>query len=372
MAATGELIGKGTYGKVFVQDGKAVKTFLNQCDGIREYVVTKLMEKSSHIIKHYSTDFVTITMPLYDTSLGKWLRLGTDTHQYDEIIKMIMTGICYLHFNGIVHADLKPDNILLNTKKVSKKNASRGIKRGAITKLVIADLGISSVEKYAQVQNTAPLYQDPAKAYSFSHDIYSIGVIIAKMYARGSPEKSKVEESHPDYHKLSIERYLSYIKKAVTKVPAPYADLVKLMIYEPPETRPTIQDCMTTLGYSIPKMKRVHEPIIIGQCHYDFMAQMFWDADIQYKVKRCRLGEFCLRRYLQSSKRAQQRTSDRTTIENYTLAVIIILESLFRSDYMFNTNCDITEYTPYIRELLEDHQFLVGITTPTHMVTSTE
>lgn len=57
-------------------------------------------------------------------------------HKFDEcdaanIMKQILSGICYLHKHNIVHRDIKPENILLENKH-------------SLLNIKIVDFGLSS------------------------------------------------------------------------------------------------------------------------------------------------------------------------------------------------------------------------------------
>lgn len=84
----------------------------------------------------------------------------------------IISGIAFMHSNFVLHRDLKPDNILLNKRKIVK----------------ICDFGISKEMKkvYCQTYIGTPLYMAPELInekciYNFPADIWSIGCIAYEM-----------------------------------------------------------------------------------------------------------------------------------------------------------------------------------------------
>lgn len=89
----------------------------------------------------------------------------------------ILKGIAFCHLNKVLHRDLKPQNILINTNG----------------QLKLADFGLarSSAIPVSNVSNDVVTlwYRAPdvllgSRAYSTSIDIWSAGCIMAEMYAR--------------------------------------------------------------------------------------------------------------------------------------------------------------------------------------------
>lgn len=169
------IIGEGSYGKVTVRDGKAVKTFAKLSHLIQEYVALRYLNNCSYIVKSEGVNFGTLElyMELYDCSLRKWLEEQRENGSVNknlvmEIIRYILLGLVELHDRKLAHGDLKPGNILI------RKNPF---------KLVLGDCGFVSVDKYAKVDRTAAIYRDPVVNHHYSHDMYSFGICFLEMIA---------------------------------------------------------------------------------------------------------------------------------------------------------------------------------------------
>ncbi|CAB3410901.1 unnamed protein product [Caenorhabditis bovis] len=191
-------LGEGTLGTVYMAVGnnglnfavKVVKKkghflpqeadikFLKQLQHKRivEYMYTIEPENSNeiHILMEYMhmgslRDYIDIQGPLDDELLKCFT-------------KQIAEGLDFLHSNGIIHQDLKPENLLL---KCSSK----------LRMIKIADFGSSTFRSYQQKrgqQGRTPKYTAPEVTNSKvipgrRSDIWSFGVIVIEMMSKEFP-----------------------------------------------------------------------------------------------------------------------------------------------------------------------------------------
>ena len=87
-----------------------------------------------------------------------------------EIVKQILSAVAYMHSKGVVHRDLKVENILYHTK-------------GSDSKIMISDFGLSAMQDTDNMRSACGTlgYIAPEvlskKPYDKSIDVWSIGVI---------------------------------------------------------------------------------------------------------------------------------------------------------------------------------------------------
>jgi serine/threonine protein kinase len=160
-------LGSGSYGKVYLKDGKAVKTFEKLPHLIQEYTMLKYLEDCEYVLHSYGANFheKSVEMELYSMSLRDYIREYGKQNE-DHIIKQILYGLIELHDRGLTHGDIKPGNILVNTKDMNN------------VKCVIGDCGFVSLSKYSKVERTANRYRDISISSDEYHDMFSLAIIL--------------------------------------------------------------------------------------------------------------------------------------------------------------------------------------------------
>ena len=138
----------------------------------------------------------------------------------ENIWKDIVNAIKYLHSKGIMHRDLKPDNIFIDTNmqhayvgdfglaKYYENNDSR----------IMSDLYMGS-ELYL-----APESKSNTPVYTFESDIYSLGIIYIQLFSNCQ----------------SSMEFISIFKDGIDKFKVP--DTIKLMLSDEPSKRTLIND----------------------------------------------------------------------------------------------------------------------------------
>jgi mitogen-activated protein kinase kinase kinase len=206
----GQLIGKGTYGRVYLginaDTGEvlAVKQVEVNAriagqdkDRISEMVAAMDQEidtmqhlEHPHIVQYLGFERGELSISIYleyisGGSIGSCLRKHGKFEEsvVKSLTRQVLSGLAYLHDQGILHRDLKADNILLDLDGTCK----------------ISDFGISkktdniygndaSNSMQGSVFWMAPeVVQSQGQGYSAKVDIWSLGCVVLEMFAGRRP-----------------------------------------------------------------------------------------------------------------------------------------------------------------------------------------
>ena len=203
-----EMIGKGKFGVVNLgihkKTGKKVAIKIINKSSLKTEEDKELVKSEIDIMKlchhpnivklldHFeNSEFIYIVMEyLSGGTLNQYIKkhyFNFTESQTANIIKQIANGIKYLHNYGIIHRDLKTDNIMLT------KNNDNGI-------IKIMDFGLSKIvgpkegliEGYGTLSYVAPevLMREP---YNKEIDIWSLGIILYFMLCGHFPFQGNKE-----------------------------------------------------------------------------------------------------------------------------------------------------------------------------------
>ena len=206
----GQLIGKGTYGRVYLGMNATTGEFLavkqvevsakaagNDQDKMREMVAAldqeiDTMQHLDHvnIVQYLGCERKEMSISIFleyisGGSVGSCLRKHG---KFEEVVvssltRQTLAGLAYLHREGILHRDLKADNILLDLDGTCK----------------ISDFGISKKtdniygnDKTNNMQGSvfwmAPeVVRSQGQGYSAKVDIWSLGCVVLEMFAGRRP-----------------------------------------------------------------------------------------------------------------------------------------------------------------------------------------
>lgn len=223
-----ELLGKGGMGYVFraehVKLGREVALKLLRSDyAKRRDAVARFFQEARTVnrVRHRNivdvTDFVElddgttfIIMELLSgTSLGKWSRTGVDMPRALAVLVQICDGLAAAHQVGVVHRDLKPDNVII----VPTSDGAELVKLldFGVAKLLNRDDEDLGVQTAAGSVIGTPAYMSPEQAGGMvvdaRSDIYSLGAIMYELFS-----------GQPMFRGRSFGEY---VRKHLTEQPVP-------------------------------------------------------------------------------------------------------------------------------------------------------
>lgn len=164
------------------------------------------------------------------------------------VAREVAQGLAHAHENGIVHRDIKPDNIMLNLERVTK----------------ITDMGLAKKLKMAEdspdltqegmVLGT-PKYMSPEQILrpeSVDHrtDIYSLGATLYFMLTGRAPFESDVSAQ-------IIADLIKESPRYPKSLPRPVVRLLKTLLAKQPDRRPqNAQDAVRLIDMTLEELRR--------------------------------------------------------------------------------------------------------------------
>lgn len=214
-----EQVGKGFHSKVF----KAEEINIKRIIAIKEIEAKKLKRgfydeaillntsKNPNVVDmHYAGEsednkFIYLAMPLYER--GSLQNIINGEHTIKDLLiyaQGIFNGLSHIHSKGILHLDLKPDNIL-----ISNDNDA-----------LISDFGVSMnfdlETSIAEANSLYPFLTPPEvlinKIVSIQSDIYQLGILMFLLFNQISLDSIA---SKFDFSKENIRKTISQIRNLI-------------------------------------------------------------------------------------------------------------------------------------------------------------
>jgi eukaryotic-like serine/threonine-protein kinase len=152
----------------FAQDEQFVERFRREASsaaGLQHQNVVGVFDRGTYDGTHY------IAMEYVEgASLKDLIDRGLSVSEAVEIVRQVLAGARYAHAHGIVHRDMKPQNVLVDSEG-----------RARVTDFGIARAGASEITQTGSVLGTAQ-YLSPEQAQGLPvterSDLYSIGAML--------------------------------------------------------------------------------------------------------------------------------------------------------------------------------------------------
>ncbi|CAD5123848.1 DgyrCDS12154 [Dimorphilus gyrociliatus] len=243
----GRILGEGNFAKVrlgthvLTKERVAVKVISKSEASKKEYIKRNMrreavvLQKLNHpnIIRQFEVletdNHYYLVLELAEG--GEFIKYLTKRKRFDEeeaklYLKQIVSALSHMHKSGVIHRDLKLENLLLDSKG----------------KIKIIDFGLSNIYDQGQMLNTqcgSPAYVAPEvfikKPYGPSVDVWSLGIILYTFCVGSLPFSV--------YPSTDLKRLYSLIMKGPTipdYLSSDCCDLIRQLLDPNPSTRLTI------------------------------------------------------------------------------------------------------------------------------------
>ncbi|KAK1322551.1 Cyclin-dependent kinase B1-1 [Acorus calamus] len=202
-----EKVGEGTYGKVYKAQDKATgqlvalkKTRLEMDEegipptALREVSLLQMLSQSVYIVRLLCVEHIDkngkpllyLVFEYLDTDLKKFIdshRRGLNPRPLQpsviqSFLYQLCKGVAHCHSHGVLHRDLKPQNLLVDKEKGILKIADLGLGRAFTVPLK------SYTHEIVTLWYRAPEVLLGTTHYSTAVDMWSVGCIFAEMVRR--------------------------------------------------------------------------------------------------------------------------------------------------------------------------------------------
>eukprot|EP01064_Diplonema_japonicum_P035697 TRINITY_DN7820_c0_g1_i1.p1 TRINITY_DN7820_c0_g1~~TRINITY_DN7820_c0_g1_i1.p1 ORF type:complete len:942 (+),score=108.03 TRINITY_DN7820_c0_g1_i1:30-2828(+) len=254
----GELIGRGTFGSVYLAllpggNALAVKQLdassQTQAD-VQSYTKeVTLMRELEHpnVVRYFFATFseadqlISLFMEYVPGgSLGRLVRKTTSRLSETQgivYLRQICTGLDYLHSRGVVHRDIKGDNILIDTSegvcKISDFGSSKKIQKTCgqqqtIAKTITGTPNWMAPEMITDITNTV---------HDEKVDVWSIGCTVVEILNKGNPPWPEFPTQWAAIYHIANSGNIPEVPSFLSKV---CADFVLMCLRRNSSDRPTV------------------------------------------------------------------------------------------------------------------------------------
>ncbi|HWI96801.1 MAG TPA: Stk1 family PASTA domain-containing Ser/Thr kinase [Solirubrobacterales bacterium] len=161
----------------FAQDKEFVERFRREAEaaaGLQHPNIVAVFDRGE-----FEGNYYIAMQYLEGRTLKQVIDAGATPEQAAGLIRQVLEGARFAHRHGVVHRDLKPQNVIVDAEG-----------KATVTDFGIAQAGVSEITQAGSVLGT-PHYLSPEQAQGFEvtavSDLYSIGVMLYEALTRRVP-----------------------------------------------------------------------------------------------------------------------------------------------------------------------------------------
>lgn len=167
--------------------------------------------------------------------LNDFLKTFPDEKQLSKIVRDILCGLDYLHKNGVIHRDIKPQNILLNREngnyiaKITDFGLAKNIDSSSLSSKLMGTMEYMSPEQFDTNK-----YGIDGKI-GVGLDLWSLGVILYEMFTGDLPFGNRHEGA--THEQLLFNILQKDVRPDLNDVPEPFRTIIARCLVRKAEQR---------------------------------------------------------------------------------------------------------------------------------------
>lgn len=189
-----------------------------------------------------------------------------------KMVDQLLSAVEYLHAHGIVHRDIKLENILLS-KRYDIKLCDFGLASFTFDGQITGNYGSFEYSSPESIKN--PSFD------GFKADMWSVGVVIYSIFTRKLPFQLPKNAPTEGLSPSALCDFIDYSKAIdLTGIPPPFQEMLTQLLSLNPADRPSATDCRSLLGSGTtqkqkkPPFSMLHEPELTNEASFAIVSKL--------------------------------------------------------------------------------------------------
>lgn len=320
---------------------------------IQEVILTKYFCDTSYVVKYKSFSMKTRSMSTqrWPYSLEDAIRKFQKTWTIEDkhmIFRDIIYGMCNLQLRGIIHADIKTNNILYNPRN---------------HRACLCDLGLSSIVKYAKVSATCKEIKPSSDTVSskgrkvIGCDMFALCILAMKLF---------MGINHISGKSFTPLELRNKINNSNVIIDSHLKSVILSMVPDDISTSPTAMDILDrlygeTMQYDVPQLK-FNENTRVDRSDVKFIHDTIIALSNKYKIQR---GNRCCNALISYLNRPNKPVINPVNYDAFIAAAVLIYSSLFSDPYfhiehafsLISSGVSRNVFECIVTDMVEDNDF---------------